>query len=1275
MVAREGKKPVLKVLDFGLAKATSEGQADSGLTREGQMLGTPDFIAPEQIRDAQSADIRADVYSLGCTLYCLLAGRPPFAGDNLWDLYQAHFSMDANPLNLVRTEVPVELAALVAKMMAKEPARRFQTPGEVAQALSPFFKPATAQPRGSGDFREPRVDPNRIPQIDAASLPPASVMVPAAKGDAAPKTRAEAVAWGSLIQIKQDELLTEAEQSTLPKSAPQPATGPNRRPRLASLPVALAAAAVGLIALGVIVINVWSGNGETKATAPDDARSNVEADGPTVERSPQPEQLPERVDLENDHRADGSKPKEVPGAGDSSGMRIGQDAMKRHAPVSLMDGGRAAESTGGPPERPAGESLNREITDRRLIIKAYNRTIMDNAQKNFPVQVDRNIKATLTSGKIYINEVFGRENVLCTHPYSPSSPATMDFSAMTKDRAGSLILEVHGYPTQPGGRIVLRSDGRVINDLNVEFGDGWKRIAVPFRWNGIVVEHHAVGWMMEFLFVDYRIVIDSSTEQKKNVARDEPGRQGMPERVDENVAKGRVALQTNSASTSEKAGQNSALKFKELAVLKVPGGSINWIAFSEDGARMTAVALLPPPEANRRAYGSTGQVVVWDIPEHRQLWAWKNPYVARAQTPMHRVWVTPDGRTIVTSDSLRRYDNSPVAMTIKVWDGTTGAVKGALLKGATAGLVASMSHDGKSFAVSSPVENGLPTRGPRVTWSGGITVWDIASLERSSIIRGTRTVYDPQKTPSTPEPQQGGGVEALAFSPDGSRIAAAYPFALKVWSLEPATEITSLKGMEGIDLRPFHNPPGQLQWLVDGKTLVRRSLSSAEAWEKRRSGLPFGRPNVADSATLLEMWDTNKEQRWDAFLLAEPRQERERQPGELPLPPGAGWEAGPAGNHVRQSLLSADGRRLFVHVVRLNMNLKPPMKENQVVVWDVPARRRLGTLPLPAETLPPKFFQDMARREASIEQVRNVRRLTPEQARIAERGIASLGPNDLYLAPLDFSSTVSDQLEADPKDMEKDMRIALSPNGKLLAVGDREGVVRVYDVADLGNPPASRGSTPQPGEKGAAADEPPRGDFIPLFNGRDLTGWKNVLPDNGSKWSVTADGILQGRGGSEAGKGAMLLTERRDFTDFVLRVTYRFPQVAGGRFVIRQNGPDDSMKGYQIHPFGSGNLPIGRIGRLVDPPPDMGPEITPVPFADDQWKTIEIAANKNEVTTSMDGMGVLDSKVDSDGMYQSGGIALRCRWDSRIQIREIAIKELSGNSVPKTSSARRAGKS
>ena len=141
ILLRQGKKATVKILDFGLAKVTSEQRTDGTLTQHGQILGTPDYIAPEQTLDAQKADIRADIYSLGCTLYHLLAGSPPFRGNSLYEVLQAHHSVDAKPLNLVRPEVPAELAAVVAKMMAKEPSRRYQTPAEVMQALKTFLKP------------------------------------------------------------------------------------------------------------------------------------------------------------------------------------------------------------------------------------------------------------------------------------------------------------------------------------------------------------------------------------------------------------------------------------------------------------------------------------------------------------------------------------------------------------------------------------------------------------------------------------------------------------------------------------------------------------------------------------------------------------------------------------------------------------------------------------------------------------------------------------------------------------------------------------------------------------------------------------------------------------------------------------------------------------------------------------------------------------------------------------------------------------------------------
>src|SRR5205823_3990397 len=83
------------------------------------------------------ADIRADIYSLGCTLYCLLSGAPPFPGKSVFEILQAHLSKEATPLDQVRADVPAGLAAVVAKMMAKDPARRFQKPAEVVPALAP----------------------------------------------------------------------------------------------------------------------------------------------------------------------------------------------------------------------------------------------------------------------------------------------------------------------------------------------------------------------------------------------------------------------------------------------------------------------------------------------------------------------------------------------------------------------------------------------------------------------------------------------------------------------------------------------------------------------------------------------------------------------------------------------------------------------------------------------------------------------------------------------------------------------------------------------------------------------------------------------------------------------------------------------------------------------------------------------------------------------------------------------------------------------------------
>lgn len=125
----------VKILDFGLARFGSESNGAS-LTEPGTVLGTPDYIAPEQARDARQADIRADIYSLGCTLYFLLAGRPPFPEGSALQKLMAHQERTPPSLATIRPDVPDGLAHIVERLLAKNPAQRFQTPAEVAEQLT-----------------------------------------------------------------------------------------------------------------------------------------------------------------------------------------------------------------------------------------------------------------------------------------------------------------------------------------------------------------------------------------------------------------------------------------------------------------------------------------------------------------------------------------------------------------------------------------------------------------------------------------------------------------------------------------------------------------------------------------------------------------------------------------------------------------------------------------------------------------------------------------------------------------------------------------------------------------------------------------------------------------------------------------------------------------------------------------------------------------------------------------------------------------------------------
>jgi serine/threonine protein kinase len=126
----------VKILDFGLAGFTSDSGPIGSLTGLGQGLGTPDYVAPEQIRDSHAADIRADIYSLGCTVYYLLTGHPPFPEGSSSQKIAAHLERRPRPVSELRTDLPAGLAQVIEQMTAKEPTQRYQTPAEVVDALA-----------------------------------------------------------------------------------------------------------------------------------------------------------------------------------------------------------------------------------------------------------------------------------------------------------------------------------------------------------------------------------------------------------------------------------------------------------------------------------------------------------------------------------------------------------------------------------------------------------------------------------------------------------------------------------------------------------------------------------------------------------------------------------------------------------------------------------------------------------------------------------------------------------------------------------------------------------------------------------------------------------------------------------------------------------------------------------------------------------------------------------------------------------------------------------
>ncbi len=131
LVRRDG---IVKLADMGLARAVDES-TETGITRAGTTVGTVDYMSPEQARNSKSADVRSDIYSLGCTWYHMLTGAPPFAEGSLTNKLHAHASRTPPDARDKNPAVPEGVVAVMQRMMAKDPADRYQAPIEVIKDL------------------------------------------------------------------------------------------------------------------------------------------------------------------------------------------------------------------------------------------------------------------------------------------------------------------------------------------------------------------------------------------------------------------------------------------------------------------------------------------------------------------------------------------------------------------------------------------------------------------------------------------------------------------------------------------------------------------------------------------------------------------------------------------------------------------------------------------------------------------------------------------------------------------------------------------------------------------------------------------------------------------------------------------------------------------------------------------------------------------------------------------------------------------------------------
>ena len=299
-----GGRAMLKILDMGLVRsmADDDGPNQSELTRDGTVVGTPDYMSPEQAKNSSSVDPRADLYSLGCTLYYLLRGVVPFPEGSPIDKLIRHQLDPVPDVRQGRSDIPQPVGELVSRLMRKKPDERYRTAAEVAALLAHFTPGAAAM-----DLRPPTpafvpVDLAPPPTLDSLAgpvTPAAPSKAHAALAGRTPKAALPAApAPARPVAVKVKAIPKPRAEPPSPVSLPNetvrrtrtggpPSGGRSRRPKARKRPKAfptLAVAAVGLFAILILGIGAFAlfRLGNNHPIAPTTPTSDPKKTVPTV---------------------------------------------------------------------------------------------------------------------------------------------------------------------------------------------------------------------------------------------------------------------------------------------------------------------------------------------------------------------------------------------------------------------------------------------------------------------------------------------------------------------------------------------------------------------------------------------------------------------------------------------------------------------------------------------------------------------------------------------------------------------------------------------------------------------------------------------------------------------------------------------------------------------------------------------------------------------------------------------------------------------------------